>query len=99
MTATKAVISSASDRVPEVEGASPLDHLRVLEPDVSAVQLGKVRDALAEHDRHEADADSVPKPELERRRDPRGARDRDVLVAGDLPRLRDGRLHAIDERR
>ena len=64
MTAIEAVISSANDRVPEVKGAAALDHLRVLEPDVSAVQPGEVRDALAEHDRDEADADLVHQAEL-----------------------------------
>jgi hypothetical protein len=82
-----------------MERAPPLHHDRVLEHHVPAVQLGEVRDALAEEHRHEADTHLVHQSELERLLGDVGAGDRDVLVAGDLPCLRDRRLDAVDEGR
>ena len=75
-------------------------------PGVSSDQKGgssrcwlAIGDALAEQHRYEADAYLVHQAEVERLLGDVGAGDRDVFIAGDLPRRGDRCLDSVDEGR
>lgn len=73
-----------------------MDHGRVVEQQVPAVQPGEVRDARTEQHRHKADAHFVYLTEVERLLSVVGARDRHVLDGWGLPRRADSGLDPVD---